>query len=63
MRPTLVEIIRKELERRDWSMSELDRQAGLSIGESRRFLAGERHLTSLKIEAIFDALHLVVRHR
>jgi hypothetical protein len=63
MRQSIVELIRKELERRDWSMSELDRQAGLSIGESRRFLAGERQLTSPKIEAIFDALHLVVTRR
>jgi len=61
MRPTLIEIVRKELERREWSMSELDRQAGLSIGESRRFLSGERDLTSRKVEAIFDALGLVVR--
>jgi hypothetical protein len=45
----------------DKPMSELDRQAGLSIGESRRYLSGERDLTSRKIEAILDALDLVVR--
>jgi len=42
-------------------MSELDRQAGLSIGESQRFLSGERDLSWSKVEAILDALHLVVR--
>jgi lambda repressor-like predicted transcriptional regulator len=63
MRPSIVEIIRGELKRREWSMSELDRQAGFSIGESRRFLAGERQLTTPKIEAILDALQLVVRRR
>ncbi len=61
MRPTLIEIVRKELERRKWSMSELDRRAGLSIGESRRFLSGERDLTSRKIEALLDALGLAIR--
>lgn len=61
MRPTLIQIIRKELERRQWSMSELDRQAGFSVGETRRFLSGERQFSSGKIEAVLDALGLVIK--
>lgn len=63
MRPSLIEIIGKELDRRGWSMAELDRQAGFSIGETSRFLKGTRKLTSTKIEAIFDAIKLTVRRQ
>ena len=56
-----VKIICRELKRQKWSKAELDRRAGLSIGESRRFLAGERDLASRKVEAMFNALGLVIR--
>ncbi len=61
MKPSLIEIIDRERKRRKWSMAELDRQAGLSVGEARRFLSGERQFSSAKIEAIFDALRLKIK--
>ena len=63
MRPTLVEIVKRELRRRKWSMAELDRRAGFSIGETRRFLSEERDLSSKKVESILDALKLTIRKR
>ena len=61
MRPTIAQIVRRELRRRKWTMYELDKRAGLSIGETRRFLKEGRNLTVPKIESILDALRLVVR--
>jgi transcriptional regulator with XRE-family HTH domain len=61
MRPSLVEIIDRERKRRKWSMAELDRQAGFSVGESRRFLSGTRQPSSNKVEAILDALRLRIK--
>jgi transcriptional regulator with XRE-family HTH domain len=63
MRPSICDLVRRELKRRKWSMAELDRRAGLSIGETRRLLKDGRQLTLSKIEAILDALELVIRKR
>ena len=41
-------------------MSELDRQSGLSIGESRRFLNRERTITHPKMEKYLAALGLEI---
>jgi DNA-binding phage protein len=63
MRPPLTKIIKDELARREWSMAELDRQAGFSIGETYRFLSGERDISWSKVEAILDVLGLRICRR
>jgi lambda repressor-like predicted transcriptional regulator len=63
MRPTLIEIVEKELKRRGWSMAEMDRQAGFSVGETSRFLAGKRDFHWSKVEKLLDALGLKISKR
>jgi hypothetical protein len=60
MKTDLIAIVAREVKRRKWSMSELDRRAGVSVGESRRFLAGERTITHPKVEKYLDALGLKI---
>ena len=56
----LVQLVLDRMAELEWTMSELDRRAGLSIGESRRFLTRERAMTHPKVECILAALELTV---
>ena len=54
------EIVEKERVRRDWSFSELDRQAGLWVGDSRKFIVDEKNITCAKLEKLLMALEMKV---
>ena len=60
-KPDFVNLVQRRIKKLNWSMARLDREAGLSIGESRRFLSRERTVTHPKLEKILFAVGLTVR--